>query len=90
MPTLDFTPISPDLPAAEQEARRKRQHHAEWGVAVAVARLGKADVTPAMLQDLQRYIDGELSLEALEALGEPTSPAARVLAATVSRARFAR
>jgi hypothetical protein len=86
MPTPDFTPISPDLPAAEQGARRKRQHHAEWGVAA--ARLGKAEVTTAMLQDLQRYIDGELSLEALEALGEPTSPAARVVAATVSRARF--
>lgn len=82
----DFTPICSDLPEAEQEACRKRQRYAEWGVAV--ARLSKSEVTLDILRDLQRYIDGALSLEELEALGEPASPAARVLVATVSRARF--
>ena len=87
MPNLNFTPVSPDLPADEQAARHKRQQHAEWGVAA--SRLGREDITPAILWDLQRYIDGTLSLEALEVLGEPMSPAARVVASTVNRARFA-
>ena len=86
MPNFDFTPLSPDLPEAEREARYQRQNHVKWGVGV--ARLSKAEVTPAMFRDLQRYIDGELSLDALEALGTPASPATWVFTATVDRARF--
>ncbi len=64
-----FAPIDPDLPEAEQVARTKRQQHAEWGVAV--SRLGGLDIEPELLQELQRYIDGELSLEELVQLDYP-------------------
>ena len=56
-----FDRIDPALAAPEQEARAKRQRTAEWGLAL--TRLGGTHADAAQLQELQRYIDGDLSLE---------------------------
>jgi hypothetical protein len=58
-----FVPIDAALPEAEQQARAKRQRHAEWGVAV--AGLGGTNPPPELLAELQRYIDGAVSLAEL-------------------------
>ncbi|HEX8350389.1 MAG TPA: antitoxin VbhA family protein [Hymenobacter sp.] len=75
-----FTLIPPDLSPEEQAARRKRQQQAEWGVAV--ARLGGGEPSAYVLADLQRYIDGELTLaEVAEVTNRPSqlSPAYQAL-----------
>ncbi|MCC2548395.1 hypothetical protein LJY25_18255 [Hymenobacter sp. BT175] len=74
MDTNFFNPIPDDLPPAEAEARRKRQGHAEWGIAV--ARLGGTLPAPKLLAELQRYIDGELTIAQVAGVVEPPqSPA---------------
>ncbi|GAB2470799.1 hypothetical protein GCM10011375_38560 [Hymenobacter qilianensis] len=83
-----FTPIPDELPAAERAARRKRQRHAEWGIAV--ARLGGTEPCRAIVQELQRYIDGEVSLQQLAGQDELPRPSARVLEATRQREEFSR
>ena len=88
MATFHFAPIPPDLPEAEQAARLKRQHQAEWGMAV--ARLGGTEPSPAILQELQRYTDGQLSLEALVGLASVPGPVTQALVATVQREQFTR
>ncbi|KUG09094.1 hypothetical protein ASU33_19945 [Solirubrum puertoriconensis] len=50
----------------ELAARQRRQSHAEWGLAVAA--LGGALPTIHVLEELQRYIDGDLSLAELARL----------------------
>ncbi|QNP54290.1 hypothetical protein [Hymenobacter qilianensis] len=83
-----FTPIPEELPAAERAARLKRQQHAEWGIAV--ARLGGTEPGTAILQELQRYIDGQVSLQQLAGQDELPRPSARVLEATLQREEFTR
>ncbi|WP_460676271.1 hypothetical protein [Hymenobacter coalescens] len=83
-----FTPIPADLPENEQAARRKRQNHAEWGIAV--ASLGGTAPGHAILIELQRYIDGELSIEDLAGLGEPPRPETKAFEAVVHRERLSR
>lgn len=82
-----FDPIDPDLPEAEQAARAKRQHHAEWGVAV--SRLGGIDVAPDLVRELQRYINGELSLEELARLDHPPGLPTQVYQVVARREQFA-
>jgi hypothetical protein len=83
-----FKAIPPDLPEAEQAARRKRQNHAEWGIAVAA--LGGTLPGAPILTELQRYIDGELSIEELAGLGQPPRPETKVFEAVVQRERISR
>ena len=71
-----FNVIDPDLPEEEQAARAKWQQHAEWGVGV--SRLGGIEPEPELLRDLQRYIDGELSLTALIRVDHPQGPSGQV------------
>ncbi|WP_457084572.1 hypothetical protein [Hymenobacter sp. HD11105] len=88
MASSTFTPIPTQLPAAERAARRKRQQHAEWGIAV--TRLGGTEPCRAILQELQRYIDGQVSLPELAGQDELPQPSARVLEATRQREEFSR
>ena len=88
MSYLPFAPLPPDLPPEEHAARRKRQHQVEWGVAV--ARLGGTEPSSALLQELQRYIDGQVSLQELAGSSELPRPSARVLEATLQREEFSR
>ncbi|MBC6609243.1 hypothetical protein H8B13_20660 [Hymenobacter sp. BT188] len=81
-----FTPISPDLPPAERAARLKRQMHAEWGIAV--ARLGGTEPCVAIVQELQRYIDGQVTLQELAGQDQLPLPSTRVLQATLQRETF--
>jgi hypothetical protein len=82
-----FTPISSHLPEAEQQARAKRQRHAEWGLAV--ARLGGTEPTAALLAELQLYIDGQVSLQTLCQQSPEASPADHVYQAVARREQFA-
>lgn len=61
-----FTPFPADLAPAELAQRQKRQRQAEWGVAV--AQLGGTMPGSRVMADLQRYIDGELTLEEVSRL----------------------
>ncbi|WP_400193663.1 antitoxin VbhA family protein [Hymenobacter sp. B81] len=81
-----FKDLPPGLSEAEGAARRKRQQHAEWGIAVAA--MGGTTPSEAALTELQRYIDGELSLEELARLGHPPRPETRVFEATANRERI--
>ena len=83
-----FKDIAADLPEAEQAARQKRQNHAEWGIAVAA--LGGSTPSATILTDLQRYIDGELTIEELAGLGQPPRPENRAFEAVVQRERISR
>lgn len=83
-----FKDISADLPEAEQAARHKRQAHAEWGIAVAA--LGGTIPNAAILTELQRYIDGELTIEELAGLGHPPRPETKAFEAVVHRERLSR
>lgn len=56
-----FSSFPSGLAPAELAQRQKRQRQAEWGVAV--AQLGGTLPAARVLADLQRYIDGELTLE---------------------------
>lgn len=82
-----FRPLPPDLPEAELAARRKRQSHAEWGLAVAA--LGGSLPTLHVLEELQRYIDGELSLAELAQLPTAYPADAPVAEAVVRRHQLA-
>ncbi|SHJ81852.1 hypothetical protein SAMN02745146_0252 [Hymenobacter daecheongensis DSM 21074] len=55
-----FNPLPAGLSEAETAARLKRQRCAEWGVAVAA--LGGTPPSPEIISELQRYIDGEITL----------------------------
>jgi|GEM_PF-5948551 len=55
-----FNPLPEGLSEAETTARLKRQRCAEWGVAVAA--LGGTPPSPEILSELQRYIDGDITL----------------------------
>jgi hypothetical protein len=77
-----FQPLPPDLPEAEAAARQKRQSHAEWGLAVAA--LGGTLPSSDVLAELQRYIDGQLSLADLAQL-PLTTPCDRAAALAVVR-----
>lgn len=83
-----FKAIPADLPAEEQAARRKRQHHAEWGIAVAA--LGGTLPGASILNELQRYIDGELTIEELAGLGHPPRAETKAFEAVVQRERISR
>ena len=81
-----FNPLPPDLPVEELAARQQRLRQAEWGVAV--ARLSGGEPSAYVLADLQRYIDGELTLnEVAEITNRPNalSPAYQAL---VTRAKL--
>ncbi|MCB2377048.1 hypothetical protein LGH70_05610 [Hymenobacter sp. BT635] len=69
METPYFKPIPTDLPEQEAVARLKRQRHAEWGIAV--ASMGGTGPKPALLLELQRYIDGELTIQQIAQLPYP-------------------
>jgi len=80
-----FAPFPPHLPPAELARRQARLRQAEWGVAVAQL---SGHLPPArVLADLQRYIDGELTLEDVSALSHQPelSPAYQAM---VTRARL--
>ncbi|RAK66984.1 hypothetical protein [Hymenobacter edaphi] len=83
-----FHDIPADLPEAEQAARHKRQNHAEWGIAVAA--LGGTQPSAAILTELQRYIDGDLTIEQLAGLGHPPRPETKAFEAVVQRERLSR
>jgi hypothetical protein len=83
-----FRAIPADLPEDEQAARRKRQHHAEWGIAVAA--LGGTLPPASILTELQRYIDGDLSIEDLAGLGHPPRTETKAIEAVVQRERISR
>ncbi|RTQ49144.1 hypothetical protein EJV47_13430 [Hymenobacter gummosus] len=83
-----FRAIPADLPEDEQAARRKRQNHAEWGIAVAA--LGGTLPAASILTELQRYIDGELTIEDLAGLGHPPRPETKAFDAVVQRERLSR
>jgi hypothetical protein len=82
-----FTPIDDNLPDDEQDACAKRQHHAEWGVAV--SRLGGLAIEPEVVQELQRYINGEVSLEELSRPDYPPGQSSQVFQVVARRAHFA-
>lgn len=82
-----FPPIDATLPDEEQAARAKRQHCAEWGLAV--ARLGGTETAPDLLAGLQRYIDGEVSLAELSQAGHPPGQPNQVFQDVARRERFA-
>ena len=87
MESKNFAPIDPNLPEADRLARAKRLQHAEWGLAI--ARLGGTEPTPALLRELQRYIDGEVSLQELSQGSLIASPADQVYQAVAHREEFA-
>lgn len=87
MESKNFAPIDHNLPEADRLARAKRQQHAEWGLAI--ARLGGTEPTPALLRELQRYIDGEVSLQELSQGSLIASPADQVYQAVAHREEFA-
>ena len=82
-----FLPIDPELPEAEQQAHAKRQRHAEWGVAV--AGLGGTLPAPELLAELQRYINGEVSLAELCRMGQSSPPIIKVYVAVAYREKVA-
>ena len=75
------------MPEAARAARAKRQQHAEWGVAV--CRLGDTEVAPELLAKLQRYINGELSLEELVRLDLPAGLSTLVYQVVAQREQYA-
>ncbi len=82
-----FSVIDPSLPPAKQAARAKRQRHAEWGIAIAA--LGGTEPTPALLIELQQYIDGDIGLDKLAQKSIAVGPAQQVLQAVMQREHFA-
>jgi hypothetical protein len=69
MDSTYFKPIPADLPEPEVAARLKRQRHAEWGIAV--ASMGGTGPRPELVQELQRYVDGELTIQQIAQLPHP-------------------
>jgi len=80
-----FATLPPDLPVAEITARRRRQRHAEWGVAV--ARMGGAPLDENIIAGLQAYINGALSIEELARIESEQQPSPAYLA-TLTRHRL--
>lgn len=82
-----FSPIDTALPEIEQQARAKRQNHAEWGIAI--ARLGGTIPAAELLHELQRYINGEVSIQELARNGHPPGQLNHVLQNVANREHFA-
>ncbi|WP_426060897.1 hypothetical protein [Hymenobacter sp. B1770] len=87
LPTSSDSEV-PEQSEAELQAERQRRHHVAWGIAA--ARLGHTPLEPQVRAYLHGYIVGELTVDQLEALCCPSEPATRVLATTVTQARFLR
>ena len=81
-----FQPVDTTLSEEEQAACAKRQRHAEWGLAV--ARLGDIETGPELLAELQRYINGEVSLAELAQTGYPSGQSNPVYQDVAHRERF--
>ncbi|TGE18051.1 hypothetical protein [Hymenobacter elongatus] len=82
-----FKPISADLPEQEVAARLKRQRHAEWGIAV--ASMGGAGPKPELLLELQRYVDGELTIQQIAQLPHlPNDQGSPAIQAILTRERL--
>jgi len=81
-----FNPFPPDLPPEELAARQQRQRQAEWGVAV--ARLGGGEPSTYVLADLQRYINGELTLDEVAELTNRPNVLSPAYQAMVTRAKL--
>ena len=71
----------------ERTARRQRQRHAEWGIAV--ARLSGAPPEPVIIAGLQDYINGVRSIETLACIEAEQQPAPAYLA-TLTRHRLSK
>jgi len=82
-----FTTLPPDLPVPERTARRQRQRHAEWGVAV--AKLSGSPPEPFIIAGLQDYINGIQSIENLASIEAEHQPAPAYLA-TLTRHRLSK
>jgi hypothetical protein len=63
MPKSYFSALPSDLPADELAARRQRQRYAEWGLSVAT--MSGNPPAPAVIENLQAYINGEIQIEDL-------------------------
>ena len=87
MPKSYFAAFPTDLPADELAARRQRQRYAEWGLSVAT--IGGTPPAPAVIENLQAYIDGKVQIEDLARIGsdDPALPSSAYLA-TLSRHRL--
>lgn len=81
-----FTPFPPDLSAEELTARQQRQRQAEWGIAV--ARLGGGEPSAYVLADLQRYINGELTLDEVAEITNRPNALSPAYQAMVTRAKL--
>ncbi|GAA4371576.1 antitoxin VbhA family protein [Hymenobacter koreensis] len=81
-----FEPIPDGLPKAEAAARLKRQRHAEWGVAV--CRLGGTLPDHKLIAELQRYINGEITIAQVAGVVDP--PMAAAVQAIVTRERLSK
>ena len=81
-----FKPFPPDLSAPELAARQARQRQAEWGVAV--AQLGGGAPPAYVLTDLQRYIDGELTLDEVAEITNRPNALSPAYQAMVTRAKL--
>ncbi|QHJ07681.1 antitoxin VbhA family protein [Hymenobacter busanensis] len=81
-----FEPIPEGLPEADAAARLKRLRHAEWGIAV--SRLGGTLPDPKLIAELQRYINGELTIAEVAGIVEP--PASAAIQAIVTRERLSK
>jgi hypothetical protein len=86
MPSKYFAPFPAGLSEVELAARQKRQQQAEWGVAVAA--LGGTLPQPKVLADLQRYIDGELTLDEVAELTNEQDALSPAYQALVTRAQL--
>jgi len=81
-----FKPFPADLSAEELAARQQRQRQSEWGLAV--ARLGGGEPSAYVLADLQRYIDGELTLDEVADLTNRPNSLSPAYQALVTRAKL--
>jgi hypothetical protein len=81
-----FAPFPAGLAPEELAARQKRQRQAEWGVAVAA--LGGGVPGPAVLADLQRYINGELTLDEVAELTNQRDSLSPAYQALLTRAQL--
>lgn len=80
-----FSSPTSDLSETELKARRLRQRHAEWGVAV--AKLSGTPPDAAVIAGLQAYIDGKQAIETLASIEAEHQPSPAYLA-TLTRHRL--
>ncbi|OUJ75887.1 hypothetical protein [Hymenobacter crusticola] len=86
MPKSYFTAFPSDLPPDELTARRQRQRYAEWGLSVAT--MGGTPPAPAVIENLQAYINGEVQIEDLARMGADDPVPSPAYLATLSRHRL--